>query len=280
MFFNKERVVKGNSQIKTEVRAITPTEAQKWLDRKHPNRKISHHTVSAYARDMAAGKWELNGDAIKFNGDGTLLDGQHRLSAIVAAGVPVRTLVITGVDSHLHDKGRLRTTSDEMVMAGEVNANMLSATVTGIYRYHTSPSLSASARPTYQEVLALLGAYPDIRNSVGLVASVGGVVAKKAVMSSVHFLASFHDTEQADRFVNDVSIGEGLTRRNPAFVLRERFIQDRLNKVFRLSPKAMFVMTTKAWLAYRDGRDVSIIRFKENEKIPRFGCPLDPEVDE
>jgi len=40
------------------------------------NRGIRPAVVDAYARDMAAGHWRLNGDPIRFNKKGQLIDGQ------------------------------------------------------------------------------------------------------------------------------------------------------------------------------------------------------------
>lgn len=84
--------------IYTKQARITPEIAEKWLQKNTCNyRNLKPTKVALYAREMKDGRWEENGEAIKFYSDGTLFDGQHRLAAIVQAGVPVNMLVIWGI---------------------------------------------------------------------------------------------------------------------------------------------------------------------------------------
>lgn len=96
--------------IKTEM--VTPEIAKAYLERNTENyRQLDEHRVSAYATDMETGRWELNGEAIKFKSDGTLADGQHRLSAIVKSGIPQFMIIITDIDNNVsvYDVGKNRT---------------------------------------------------------------------------------------------------------------------------------------------------------------------------
>ena len=78
---------------------ITPELAQEYLKYNTENyRSINKFRVMSYASDMKNGKWQLNGEAIKFDVNGKLIDGQHRLQAIVSAGVPAEMLVIRDVE--------------------------------------------------------------------------------------------------------------------------------------------------------------------------------------
>ena len=85
--------------MKTEIVTITPEMAQAYLAKNTNNRRIRPTAVDRYACDMRAGKWDLTHQGLAFNCDGTLLDGQHRLAAIVEAGVPVTMMVTTGVSN-------------------------------------------------------------------------------------------------------------------------------------------------------------------------------------
>jgi hypothetical protein len=62
------------------------------------NRNLRDRAVTRYADDMIAGRWQDNGQPIVFNGSAMILDGQHRLHAIVKSGIPQRTLVVRGVE--------------------------------------------------------------------------------------------------------------------------------------------------------------------------------------
>lgn len=92
--------------------AITPEMAQEYLKHNTENyRGLNKDRIISYAGDMARGKWQLNGEGIKFDEEGKLIDGQHRLHAIVRAGVPVEMLVIRGVQQgvNIYDVGSTRS---------------------------------------------------------------------------------------------------------------------------------------------------------------------------
>jgi hypothetical protein len=88
----------AGSQPRTEQVLVTPELASKWLAQNTvSNRRVSIRTVDAYAVEMKAGRWLLTHQGIAFNRTGELVDGQHRLHAIVAAGVPIEMMVSTGL---------------------------------------------------------------------------------------------------------------------------------------------------------------------------------------
>lgn len=108
--------IKVNHQMETTMQIaqerITPDMAQEYLKYNTENyRSINKSRVISYANDMKAGKWQLNGEGIKFDSNGRLIDGQHRLQAIVHANVPVDMLVIRNVPTgtNLFDIGSGRS---------------------------------------------------------------------------------------------------------------------------------------------------------------------------
>lgn len=76
---------------------VTPAKARKWLDNNAGNRPIVAARVARYAALMKAGKWEMNGETIILGPKEELIDGQHRLSALIEANVSVVLLVARGV---------------------------------------------------------------------------------------------------------------------------------------------------------------------------------------
>lgn len=76
---------------------IDPIKANQLLECNSRNRRVSERHVQKLAKDMLSGKWVNNGDTIKFSDDGLLLDGQHRLHAIIHSGVTVPVNVVRGV---------------------------------------------------------------------------------------------------------------------------------------------------------------------------------------
>ena len=98
-----------------KVETITPEIAKTMLGENVNNRRISRDNVNLFAREIRNGEWRFNGEAIKFGKDGRLLDGQHRLLAVIAADKPLTTLVIRGLEDETQqtmDSGKTRTLGD------------------------------------------------------------------------------------------------------------------------------------------------------------------------
>lgn len=103
---------------------VTPALAAQWLENNFRNRPISDDVVDAYARDMLAGQWVATHQGIAFNDKDELIDGQHRLQAILKANVTVRMMVTFGLPSEIAgkqmttmdcvDRGRTRSVSDQL----------------------------------------------------------------------------------------------------------------------------------------------------------------------
>lgn len=121
---------------------ITPTKAANYLQQNNnnPRKKINRNVVKSYAADMKAGKWNVNGEAIVFDANGDLKNGQHRLLAIIESGVTVRILVVRGVDPSitLFDYGSRRRVSQELNCNSnaEILARMI---VSNAYRESVPP---------------------------------------------------------------------------------------------------------------------------------------------
>ena len=105
--------------MEAKVQTITPEIARQMLIHNGANRKLRQPRVEKYANDMRNGNWHLTGQAITFAKDGKLLDGQHRLSAVILADTPVDFLVVTDADSvATYDCGLSRSIADQLYLSG------------------------------------------------------------------------------------------------------------------------------------------------------------------
>lgn len=108
--------------MKYQTLFVTPEQAEEWLARNAGfQRKLRESVVDKYARDMTNGEWQLTHQGIAFDADGKLIDGQHRLAAIVSAGVPVKMLVVMDSPSAAYDHldlGYGRTACDVLKAQG------------------------------------------------------------------------------------------------------------------------------------------------------------------
>lgn len=96
---------------------ITPDIAAEWLAHNAVNRNVRRAAVAQYAADMVAGNWREADAPITRRADGMLLDGQHRLSAIIASAKTIGAWVhivsdnVTPADMRL-DVGKVRSITD------------------------------------------------------------------------------------------------------------------------------------------------------------------------
>ena len=102
--------------------AITPATASEWLRHNTLNRPIMAAVVRRYAEEMRQGRWEYTHQGVAFDVNGVLVDGQHRLLAIVESGCTI-TMQVTfnllpstriTVDDHSR-----RTVHDALCLQGE-----------------------------------------------------------------------------------------------------------------------------------------------------------------
>lgn len=139
---------------------ITPEIAADYLRANARNRTISNATVNSYANDMARGLWQESPEPISFYEDGALRDGQHRLSAIVASGVPVTMVVARGVpkESNVVDMQRPRTIRDLMKINGG-RVELCDTQTIGAVRLLLKEYDWTFKRPSYGTITDFVSAY-------------------------------------------------------------------------------------------------------------------------
>lgn len=116
--------VAAEAGLRSQWMDVTPGLAKQWLGNNFRNRPISEDVVAAYARDILNGVWIPTHQGIAFNDRDELIDGQHRLHAIVRAGKTVRMMVTFGLPSVIPgkemttmdavDRGRMRSVADQL----------------------------------------------------------------------------------------------------------------------------------------------------------------------
>src|SRR5262245_54162495 len=129
--------------MKYRVETITPDRAQRLLLKTEQlgftNRGLRRYHIDKLAHAMSLGQWRVTHEALALNKEGGVLDGQHRLHAIVQSDVPVDMLVIRDAEPEsfaVVNTGTARTTADSLKVAGYHDVNHLSAVVRGYIAYN------------------------------------------------------------------------------------------------------------------------------------------------
>lgn len=117
---------------------VTPAQAAEWLKNNFVNRPLREDVVQSYARDMRNGVWVATHQGVAFSDTNALIDGQHRLSAIVLSGLTVRMMATYGLPATIEgsemttmdavDRGRTRSVADQLkIQHGMANGTLIAA---------------------------------------------------------------------------------------------------------------------------------------------------------
>jgi hypothetical protein len=87
----------GSLGIRVVAELITPEIAASYLATSLGNRDIQEAWVAKLAAEIKSGEYTITHQGVAFDKDGHLVDGHHRLLAIIRAGVPAHMLVARGV---------------------------------------------------------------------------------------------------------------------------------------------------------------------------------------
>ena len=267
------------------VEDVTPEMAETWLAEYNThNRKLFEDRATALARDIEAGAWLFNGDAIRFaidNGVVVLIDGQHRLDAIRRSRETTLCLVVRGLPlaaQEVVDTNKSRTFGDTLRIEGWGNENHVAAVTRMLLLWDRDVPIdadgskggSALSLTTKPELRAYLTEHKD-----EIVASMEVVKAMQAVgmrfaapaskMASAWALCARKDRTGADLFIiENVVQGKRLDDGHPAKVLRDRLLR---TDIYRPKPGQGFLLTLHAWNHWRN--DSRIDRLQPPRAWPR-----------
>ena len=110
-------------KMRVEITTVTPQMAEAFLINNPSNRKINKQSLNMLVRTIKAGNWALTHQGVAIYNDGTLADGQHRLSAIVESGIACKMPVFYGVEKNEKtvmavDCGKIRSVKDSSAIIG------------------------------------------------------------------------------------------------------------------------------------------------------------------
>jgi hypothetical protein len=208
------------------------------LNRNNANRALRARHVAKLADDMSSGRWEKNGETIIFDEDGNLIDGQHRLNAIVVSGTEQEMLVVRGVEGssiHTIDQGASRGIHDALSIKGVRNATLVTATYRLVSAYlsrgYASRVRMSKARSASEAIdfiennQIILDSVSIYRNKAG-----GKSLIPASIWTAMYALLKDNHREKLELFFNRVNLGIEVPRSCPSYFLREIYIEKRMDK--------------------------------------------------
>jgi hypothetical protein len=260
---------------------ITPTYAAELLNKNVKNRPLSEGRVLELSEEMASGNFMSNGETIKIDTEGYVLDGQHRLYAIIKSGVTLDFWIISGINPEAFstiDTGKRRSAGDTLHIMGETNVNRLAAALNIVEQYMQEGEIRDSSvinnrRITNRNVMEYLKKYDGIQNHVSSAVNYGRLMSA-AMSVSLHYLFSLVDSDKAYEFFQSLYRGLQLTETSPIYFLRQRLITNNLAQG-KLNRRVISALTIKSWNAFANNEEMVLVRFKtKGDKAEKF-----PEID-
>lgn len=252
--------------MKAQLEIITPAIAQRLLEANPKNRPVSEYTVERYADDIINGRWKQNGQSIIVSSDGELLDGQHRLSAIIKAAKPLGLLVVRNVDPDSFDtidSGKARSVSDVLAIRGHANNHVLAGAARLSYIYASGATMSLN--PGRVQITDFVERHAYLNEAARLTRQ-RKLRFPNAPLAAVLFLANEGRQldEEADEFVDGIITGADLARGDARLALREWETAERMRSRGKISTRAAFGAAARAWNAYAAGKSLTVIKSIQN----------------
>lgn len=273
-----------------EVIEVTPQLAEKWLKSKAKNRILSIPYIKEIAKAISEGRWVLNGETIIFDAGGKLIDGQHRLSAVVMSGVTIPMSIAYGVDDSrafetIDVTIRPRRVSQVLQMEGHKNTKSMDSIARRLLAWDITPDRNRftthgeSSRMTRLDILDAARTYQD--EILYILQEMANTLPHVRCGAGASFLTALILCNRVDDvatllFMEGLKTGANLSSNSPVFHLRERLIMPPKRFDRKQWETEVMALTIKAFNKFRKNETVKVLSWRQAGDVPeKFPIPGD-----
>jgi len=262
-----------------EVIVVTPELAHYLLTNNTRNRRLSDQRVAQYQYAMENGMWLYTGESICLSPTLELLNGQHRLTALIQAGVSLSLSLSFNVPSDAFvamDQHAARNFGDALSIQGENQVCQRSAIVRIIWQYeHSNPRGKADnkIRPDTVELLQYHQTHPtaDGLLSEPYLHSLRKLGVPLSDLGLIHyaFERSGSSNEQRDTFFEVMAGEQAAKADHPA----RCYVQKRLllkTQRITLRVNDRIAVATRVFNAFQEGRGLKRLHLDNRIITPSF----------
>ncbi len=262
-----------------EVHEVSPELARAWLERNLGNRPIRQANLRRLVAAMKSGNWRMTGDPIRFSNSGKLIDGQHRLMAIVESGLAFPCVVMRGLDDAIFDvldSGASRSKADVLFTEYglPVETAILLSSIASIAYHYDSELYSFRSSVTKESIVEFVRAHPALIDSA--IYTKANLVREspcaKAIAGAFHYYASALDPHACERFLERFMRGIGLSADDNLLHLRNLCYSARSARR-PLGTRELFGRLIKFWNSERRGKPIKYAGnagLRQDEAFPKF----------
>lgn len=248
---------------------ITPAMAEEMLTYNDRNRPVSKSRVNNYAEQMKGDNWRYTGVPIIFSDKERLIDGQHRLLAVIDSGVSIAVdVVFDKPDESFYfiDVGGTRTAGDIFAINGVLNNKMAAAATRFLMGYQSGKTFGDAAcgtggqtsKPTLEQVYQSYLSFDGLQESMKAGQSFAADrLPCPSIAAAVHYLCAQKSRKAADDYFDRVASGVGFSsRREPAYKVRQFLTRE---EVGRLTNRDVAAALIAGWNATRTNKPLGSI---------------------
>lgn len=264
-----------------EIVSVTPEMAKQWLDTNAKNnRKLRKGIVARYASDMIKNRWQVTGEAIKFAVDGRLIDGQHRLNAVLLSKKTIQVAVVRGLPADamkVLDTGQSRSAGDALTIFGHNGqsavlaglARKVIATNAGTTNVMGVKKIRIGADPiTTGDIVDYCQANdlsPYVRFGIRMDIAQVAKIFTATEWSYVFWLLCQKSETEANDFLTRLATLEDVSKDSPIRVLFDKIVKSSI----KLDSKMKLSATIQTWNCIRSGQPLTKLRVGEDSSIPK-----------
>ncbi|MDH3595781.1 MAG: hypothetical protein OEU09_14110 [Rhodospirillales bacterium] len=264
-------------------REVAPAEAEALFNACNTsNRPLVSGRAEELTEAMKSGRFRFNGDTIRWDRNGELLDGQHRLIAVSMSGKTTRLLLVFGLDPEVFDTidvGAKRSAADTIARLGEERyRSEIGSACQWLVRWQRG-DMDRSDRPRKVSNSEVKGVYRDnldLVTSVELCTSLRSI-GTVGVLSAVHYRVAQRDPELARRMVATLKEPAGIGVTDPFYVFRDTMLEMR-RRAGRRDAIVVLALAIKAVNAAALGKGMKRLRWQRRGRtegsFPTLSVPV------
>ena len=238
------------------------------LAQNEDNRRVRREIVLKYAKEMTEGRWkEDTGETIKISKDGVLLDGQHRLLALVKSEKSIHFHVSSEMDSDIFgfiDQGAVRNGVDVFEISDIPRANVIPSIIQTYSAIKGGlKQTTTDRRASIPEMLTMYNNRPEFWDDSSLLANSWYISFAKILPPSVigGFYSVVKEISHPDALSFMNQLCNGIECCHVVSLCRRQLMQDRMAPR-RVKPNVRIIWVIKAWNAFRaNNNSLKIIKF-------------------
>lgn len=258
---------------------ITPAKAKEYLEANIENRSVREKHVMKLAKDILENRWiEDTAETIKIAKTGRILDGQHRLLAIVKANKPIYCHVATNLDESVFkviDTGTTRNATDVFKIEKIKNDKAIPSIIqfynsleTGKKRHNVHVNEKSTNAMLLEQYYQNEAFWQTVaRNSYSWYISFAKIVTPSFIGG---FYAHFYklNSEKSYLFMSQLATGLNVEH-DVISLLRTKLMQDKMS-VKKMPQLIKMALVIKAWNIYIQNINIKQLKFQsENEPFPK-----------